>query len=58
MHPAQQVSAQDIENARIALIFIVACAVIFRRFVLWVALAILVVAVTVGAFTLLQGVHL
>lgn len=57
MHPAQ-VSAQDIENARIILIVIVAGAVLFRRFVLQVALAILVVAVVVGVITLLQGVHL
>jgi hypothetical protein len=49
------VSVQDIESARIAIVLIIAGITIFRRFVLWVLLAILVVAVGVGLFVLLQS---
>ena len=53
--PPSQVSVQDIESARIAIVLIIAGIMIFRRFVLWVLLAILVVAVGVGLFVLLQS---
>ncbi len=52
-----QPSAQDIENARVALVVIVASIMLFGRILLRVALAILVVAAVIGAFMLLQGMH-
>jgi hypothetical protein len=51
-------SAQDIENARVALVLIVASTMFFKRILLRAAFAILVVAVVVGAFVLFQGMHL
>jgi hypothetical protein len=53
-----QFSPHDVDNARVALILIVASTMLFGRTMLRVALAILVVAAIVGAVTLLQGVHL
>jgi hypothetical protein len=52
-----QGSAQDIENARIALVFVVAGIMMFWRFLLRVVLAFIAVAVVVGAFVLLQSMH-
>jgi hypothetical protein len=52
-----QPSAQDIENARVALVVIVASIMLFGRALLRVALAIFVVAGVIGAFVLLQGMH-
>lgn len=56
--PPTQFSPHDVDNARAALILIVASTMLFGRIMLRVALAILVVAAVVGAVTLLQGVHL
>ena len=53
-----QGSAQDIENARMALVLIMMGIVIFWRVLLRVLLAIVVVAAGVGALVLLQSVHL
>lgn len=53
-----QPSAQDIENARVALVLVVASTMLFGRFLLRVAIATLVVAAIIGAVLLLQGVHL
>jgi len=53
-----QGSAQDADNARIALAFFVAGIIFFGRAMLRVALAALVVAVGIGALVLLQGLHL
>lgn len=52
-----QVSPQDIENAKVALVFIVAGIMIFWRYLLRIVVAMIVVAVGVGAFVLLQGMH-
>lgn len=61
MLPAQ-FPPQDVDNARVALVLIVATVMLFGRILglimLRVVLAIIVVAVAVGAITLLQGVHL
>jgi hypothetical protein len=57
MHPAH-LSSQDVDNAWVALIFIVVGMTLFGRAMLRVAVAILVVAVIVGVITLLQSVHL
>jgi hypothetical protein len=56
--PPIQGSAQDIENARIALVLITTGIVIFWRVLLRVLLVIVVVAVGVGALVLLQSMHL
>lgn len=56
--PPIQGSAQEIENARIALVLIVTGIVVYWRVLLRVLLVIIVVAVGVGALVLLQGVHL
>ena len=53
-----QGSAQDIENARMALVLIMMGILIFWRVLLRVLLAIDVVAAGVGALVLLQSVHL
>lgn len=53
-----QLSAQDIENARVALVLIVASALIFKHILLRAVLAILAVAVVVGTFVLFQGIRL
>jgi hypothetical protein len=56
MLPSQG-SPQDIENARVALVFIVSGVMIFWRYLLRILFAMVVVAVGVGAFVLLQGMH-
>lgn len=53
-----QPSAQDIENARVALVLIVASTMFLGRKLLRVAIAILAVTAAVGAFVLLQGIRL
>ncbi len=50
-------TAQDIENARVALLLLAVGIAVFWRAVLRVLLAIIVVAVGAGAFVLLQGMH-
>jgi hypothetical protein len=56
MLPSQG-SAQDVENARAVILLIAVGAAIFWKELLRVALALLVIAVAVGAFMLLQGMH-
>lgn len=53
-----QPSAHDIENARVALVLIVASSVLFGRILLRAAIAALVVAAIIGAVLLLQGTYL
>ena len=50
-------SAQDVENARVALVLALAAIMMFWRFLLRIVLASVAVAVVVGAFVLLQGMH-
>jgi hypothetical protein len=52
-----QGSAQDVDNARVALVLIVASVIFFGRAMLRVALAAIAVAVVVGAVVLLHGMH-
>jgi hypothetical protein len=52
-----QGSPQDIDNARVALVLAVAGFLMFWRFLLRVVLAILAVAVGVGAVVLMQSMH-
>jgi hypothetical protein len=53
-----QPSAQDIENARVALVVIVASIMLFGRALLRLAIAIFAVAAIIGALMLIQGMHL
>lgn len=55
--PPSQVSAQDIESARVAIVLIIAGTAVFWRFVLRALLAIIVVAAGLGLFVLLQNMH-
>ena len=55
--PPSQVSVQDIESARVAIVLIIAGVMIFWRFLLRVMLAIVVVAAGLGLFVLLQNMH-
>ncbi len=55
--PPSQVSAQDVESARVAIVLIIAGIMIFWRFVLRALLAIIVVAAGLGLFVLLQNMH-
>jgi hypothetical protein len=52
-----QVSAQDAESARVALVLVIASVVFFWRFMLRVMLAIAVVAVGLGLLVLLQNIN-
>jgi hypothetical protein len=52
-----QGSAQDAENAKVALVLVVAGIMTFWRFLLRITVAVLVVAVIVGAFVLLQSMR-
>jgi hypothetical protein len=52
-----QTSAQDIDNARVALVFIAAGIMIFWRYLLRIVLAMVAVAVGVGAVVILQSMH-
>jgi hypothetical protein len=49
--------AQDIENARAAFVLALAGIMVFWRFLLRIVLGIVAVAVVVGAYVLLQGMH-
>ncbi len=53
-----QGSAQDVDNARVALVLIVAGVIFFGRAMLRVLIAAIAVAVGIGALVLLQGMHL
>ncbi len=55
--PPSQVSVQDIESARVAVVLVIAGVMVFWRFVLRVMLAIIVVAAGLGLFVLLQNIH-
>ena len=55
--PPSQVSVQDIESARAAMVLVVAGIVIFWRFALRLMLAIGLVAVGLGLLVLLQSMH-
>ena len=52
-----QPSAQDVDSARAALVFVMAGVAIFWRLVLRVLLAIIILAAVVGVVVLLQGMH-
>lgn len=52
-----QVSAQDAESARVALVLAIASVVFFWRFMLRVMLAIVAVAAGLGLLVLLQNIH-
>jgi hypothetical protein len=54
---ASQGSAQDIESTRAAILVIAVIVAIFWKEVLRVLLALIVIAVGVGAFMLLRGMH-
>jgi hypothetical protein len=54
---ASQGSAQDIESTRAAILVIAVIVAIFWKEVLRVLLALVVIAVGVGAFMLLRGMH-
>jgi len=56
MVPSQG-SAQDIESARAVIVVIAVVAAVFWKEILRLLLALIVVAVGVGAFVLLQGMH-
>jgi MFS superfamily sulfate permease-like transporter len=50
-------SAQDIENARVVVALVAAGILIFWRYLLRIVLAIIAIAVGVGAVVLIQSVH-
>ena len=52
-----QVSIQDVESARAAIVLVIAGIMIFRRFVLRLMLAIIVVAVGLGLLVILQAIY-
>jgi hypothetical protein len=52
-----QGSAHDIESARAVIIIIALVGAVFWKLILGVLLALIVVAVGVGAFVLAQGMH-
>jgi len=52
-----QVSAQDVDNVRVILVLIAAGIMIFWRFLLRIVLAIIAIAVGVGAVVILQNMH-
>jgi hypothetical protein len=52
-----QVSVQDAESARVAIVLVIASVMVFWRFMLRVMLAIVVVAASLGLFVLLQDIH-
>jgi multisubunit Na+/H+ antiporter MnhC subunit len=56
MLPSQG-SAQDIESARAVILVIAAVAAIFWKELLRVLIALIVIAVGIGVFMLLQGMH-
>ena len=52
-----QGSAQDIESVRAVIIIVAVVGAVFWKLILGVLLALIVVAVGVGAFVLMQGMH-
>jgi hypothetical protein len=52
-----QLPAQDVENARVILVLLAAGIIIFWRYLLRIVLAIIAVAVGVGAVVILQSMH-
>ena len=52
-----QATAQEVENARVALVLLALGIVVFWRIALRILLAIVLVAVGAGVLVLLQGVH-
>ena len=56
MLPSQG-SAQDVESARAVVIIVAAVAAIFWKELLRVLIALIVIAVGIGLFMLMQGVH-
>jgi hypothetical protein len=50
-------SAQDIENARVVVALVAAGVLIFWRYLLRIVLAIIAIAVGVGAVVLIQSAH-
>lgn len=52
---ASQVSAQEAESARVAIVLIIASVTVFWRFALRVILAVVIVAAALGLFVLLHG---
>jgi hypothetical protein len=52
-----QVSAQDIENAKVTLVFVAAGVMVFWRYLLRILLAGIAVVVGAGAVVLLHGLH-
>jgi hypothetical protein len=50
-------SAPDIESVRAVIVIIAVCVAVFWKAVLRVLLALIVIAVGVGAYLLLQGMH-
>lgn len=57
MLPPSQVSVQDVENARAAVVLIIAGVMIFWRLLLRVMLAIIMVAAVLGLLVLLPNMH-
>jgi len=55
--PPSQVSAQDIDSARVVVVLVIASIIVFWRFALRVALAIVMVAAGLGLFVLLHDIH-
>jgi hypothetical protein len=53
-----QPTPQDVETARVAVIFIAASLIFFRRLILVVTLAMLAVAIALGMIMLLKGMQL
>ena len=56
MLPSQG-SAQDVESARAVVLIVAAVAAIFWKELLRVLIALIVIAVGIGLFVLMQGVH-
>jgi hypothetical protein len=56
MLPSQG-SAQDVESARAVVLSVAAIAAIFWKELLRVLIALIVIAVGIGLFMLMQGVH-
>lgn len=56
MLPSQG-SAQDVESARAVVLIVAAIAAIFWKELLRVLIALIVIAVGIGVFMLLQGMH-
>lgn len=50
-------SAQDVESARAVILIVAAVAAIFWKELLRVLIALIVIAVGIGLFMLMQGVH-